>query len=169
MRRRRALSTGGPETPVCTTPAGGEAVRAQARARQRAAGFTLFEVLLGLMLMALVAALVLPRPNRPVGPATLRATAYDVSAVLRNARTAALSAGRPTSTVVDGRVGRIEGAGGRVDLPAGITAGVPDARRETILFEPDGRSNGGAILLATTTARISVAVSAETGSIRLVP
>jgi general secretion pathway protein H len=133
------------------------------------AGFTLFEVLLGLMLMALVAALVMPRPDRPLGPAALRTAAYQVSAVLRNARTAAIGAGRATSTVLDGRTGRIEGPGGRVDLPAGMTAALAEGGRPMIRFAPDGTSNGGDILLATEHARITVAVSAETGAVRLAP
>jgi general secretion pathway protein H len=142
---------------------------ASRRAFPGSPGFTLLEVLLGLALMALVAALVLPRPNRPVGPAALRTAAYEVSAALRNARTTAISDGRPATAVIDHRAGRVEGAGGRVDMPPGITVALLHGRQPGIRFAPDGSSTGGAVVLASATAQLTVAVNAETGAVQLAP
>lgn len=134
-----------------------------------AAGFTLIEVMLGLTLMALVATLVLPGLRRPAGPATLRATAYQVSALLRDARTAAINAGRPTSAVVDNAAGAIEAAGRRLALPSGIRIAAGVAGRPAIRFAPDGTATGGTVLLATATTRLAVSVEPDTGAIILAP
>ncbi len=47
------------------------------------AGFALFEVVLALAVIALLAAVILPRLGPGTGTATLRAKAYSVAALLR--------------------------------------------------------------------------------------
>lgn len=137
--------------------------------RRAAAGFTLFEVLLALVLMALLAGLALPTPHRPAGPMTLRMAAYGVLAQLRDARSAAASTGRPTEAVVDRMRGAVDAGGRHLQLPDGVAALLPDRSGSTITFAPDGTSSGGTIVLRTASQRAAVMVEGGTGAIHLAP
>lgn len=142
------------------------------RARRRTAGdagFTLFEVLLALMLMALLAGLALPTPHRPAGPMTLRMTAYGVLALLREARSGSANAGRPAEAVVDSRANALESGGRSLVVPDGVTIALADRTASAITFAPDGTSSGGTVVLRTAADRVSVAVEGGTGAIHLVP
>ncbi|MCW6508828.1 prepilin-type N-terminal cleavage/methylation domain-containing protein [Lichenifustis flavocetrariae] len=133
------------------------------------AGFTLFEVLLGLLLMALIAALVLPGPQRPTGPAALRTAANEVSALLRNTRTAAIGSGRPTRASIEPASNRVQSPvlGTQVEVPAGVSVALLDRSNQIIDFAPNGTSSGGNILLQGPVSRVVIAINADTGAIRL--
>ena len=133
------------------------------------AGFTLFEVLLGLLLMALIAALVLPGPQRHTGPAALRAAANEVSALLRNTRSAAIGSGRLTRASIEPANNRVQSLvlGTQVDVPAGVSVALLDRSSQTISFAPNGTSSGGNVLLQGPISRLVIAINADTGAIRL--
>lgn len=134
------------------------------------AGFTLVETIAALLVVSLLAGLALPFLRGGPGPAALRSSAYQVSALLRGDRNAAFALGRTSTTLVDSRAGIIRserggagfstGSGMRLDLIAPLSAG--------IRFYPDGRSSGGDLTLSTAGHRIALRVSRDTGAITLV-
>lgn len=127
-------------------------------------GFALIEVTLALVLIALLAALALPGLVRSTGAGALRVTEMQVSALLRDARTAAITTGAATAAVVDrrGRTVRAAAIGAAVALPSGTAARLEPA---AIRFFADGRSSGGTLTLATATTRATIAVSPDTGAV----
>ena len=130
------------------------------RFRDRRGGFALIEVMIALLMIAFIAAVVMPGLVRPTGPATVRIAAMNVSALLRNARNSATASGRPTLAVADGGVVRASGAA--VDMPPGAVAGPLGA---TIRFTPDGRAYGGPLTLASRSAAFVVSVNPDSGAI----
>jgi general secretion pathway protein H len=137
--------------------------------RGRDAGFALVEVTLALLLIGLLATLALPGLVRATGPAALRVAAFQVSALLREDRNAALRSGRVTVAGVeaDGRRVRSLTSSTFVSVPAGATAGLLDAPGG-IRFYGDGRASGGQIVLASSSSRVVVTVSPDTGAIHVV-
>ena len=133
------------------------------------AGFALIEVMLALMLIAVLASLALPGLVRATGPAALRIAAFQVSALLREDRNVAQSARRTTvTTIAFGGKRVLSGASSAtLDMPRGATAALFDARSPAIRFFADGRSSGGAIVIASDDARYVVAVNPDTGAIRV--
>lgn len=131
-------------------------------------GYALLEVTLALMLIALLSALALPGLARTTGPATLRVAAFQVSALLRDDRNLALASGRTTASVVDGGGRRMRSAASAafVDLPRGAIAALRPPMA-SIRFFADGRSSGGDVVLASNGARYIIAVSPDTGAIRV--
>src|SRR5688500_15791533 len=69
--------------------------------RGRSAGFALYELILALAVLGLVAAIIFPRLIRPPGPAELRAKALEVAALLRSDRNAALREQREILSRID--------------------------------------------------------------------
>ncbi len=140
------------------------------RPAERRAGFTLVETIAALLLLGLLAGLALPFLRGGPGPAALRASAYQVSALLRGDRNAALVSGRPSATLVDFRAGIVRSERGGAGFSAGpgmrldLDAPLPDAIR----FFPDGRSSGGSLILSAAGRRIDLRVSRDTGAIVLV-
>ena len=152
---------------VLAAPSGGpgEPVR---RSEPRA-GFTLVEVTLALALLSLVAALALPR-MLPDGAGTgLRVKAYQLAALLRADRDAALRTGRVVSTDVDVGARRVRsGASGRsLVLPRAfavrLTTGVPGGFR----FFPNGTSTGGELVLVKGAAEVSTRVDGLTAAVTI--
>jgi len=138
-----------------------------------AAGFTLLEMIVVLVVLALVAGVVMSRgPVRSRG-LTVRAAVADVVATLRGARGRAIAASRPVLVVVNGAEGRMSVDGQPVlSVPPGMALaaasglGTPPTSRLTgIRFSPDGSSSGGRILLADGTRRVLVAVDWLTGRV----
>jgi len=142
---------------------------------RRAHGFTLLEVLLVLVVMALGAALTLPALVRPSGT-ELRTATGSVVAGLRRAREAAVNGQRPATLTVDvaERSFAIDGGGERRRLPERISLSLFTARSEVqgedrgrIRFFPDGSSTGGRITLSTGERRYHVDVDWLTGRVRV--
>ena len=144
-------------------------MRRGAPARDGSGGFAMVEVMLALMLIAVLAALALPGLGRATGPAALRVAALQISAVLREDRNMSQSARRAVLTVVDANHGRIVSGSSRfaVTMPMGATVGILDAEPSGIRFFADGRSTGGAILIAAADARYLVSVDRSTGAIHV--
>lgn len=131
-------------------------------------GFTLVEVSLALMLIAVLAALSLPGLVRATGPSTLRIAALQAAALLREDRNTAQTTGRLVTSSVDAHVVHAGASAAELVMPPGATAGLVGATLPGIRFFADGRSSGGAIVIASATARMLIAVSADTGAIHVV-
>ena len=134
------------------------------------AGFALVEVALALLLIGLLAALALPGLVRATGPAALRVAAFQVSALLREDRNEALRSGQASSLVVEahGRRVKSETSSSVVELPYGATATITGTSAPSIGFFGNGRSTGGAFVIASAASRFLVSVSADTGAIHVV-
>lgn len=128
--------------------------------RDRRGGFALAEVMIALVMIAFIAAIAMPGLVRPAGPGALRVAAMEVTALLRDARSAALGGGRPTAATATGDA--VRSAASAVRMPPGATAGPAGA---TIRFAPDGRASGGPLRLATGSGLYVVGVDPTTGAI----
>lgn len=136
-------------------------------------GFALYELILALAILGLVAGVVFPRVARAPGPAELGAKAQQIAAVLRTDRNAALRSGRDVVSRVDAEAGTVaSGVTGRgVRLPAGVKVEFVQSSRELrpsgggIRFRPDGRSSGGFLTLRTETIGFDVSVNWLTGGV----
>jgi hypothetical protein len=110
----------------------------------------------------------LPGLPRPDGPASLRAAAYRIAALLRDERTVAGLRAQTTAVVLDAASRRVlSSTGAFVDLPAGAGFVLPSGAVRSISFTADGHSSGGSIVLQGTASRLAVVVSADTGAIRV--
>ncbi|MGF1641919.1 MAG: GspH/FimT family pseudopilin [Rhodospirillales bacterium] len=141
-----------------------------------AKGFTLFELLVVLALVALIAAGSLPLLARGTGPAALKGAAQDVAAALRRARSEAVV--RNTDVVLTVDVGersfRVGDAAARA-LPATLAVELYTAQTERIAadaggirFFPDGSATGGEIVLADDRSKLNVQVDWLTGRVVIV-
>jgi general secretion pathway protein H len=140
------------------------------------AGFTLIELLASLAVLGLALSLIAgykPPWSRGLG---LRATAAELAANMRLARSEAILSNRPVVLDVDlvGHRYRV-GTGTPRHLPADISlelltiAGeVLNDREGTIRFNPDGSSTGGRISLADGRRRVGVGVDWLTGRVSVV-
>ena len=142
----------------------------------RGTGFTLIELLASLAVLGLALSLIAgykPPWSRGLG---LRATAAELAANLRVARSEAILSNRPVLLDVDlvGHRYRV-GTGTPRHLPADISlelltiAGeVRNGREGAIRFNPDGSSTGGRISLADGLRRVAVGVDWLTGRVSIV-
>ena len=111
-------------------------------ASQAPPGFTLIEMTVVLVILALVAGLVLTRAPTRGGTVDLRAATSLVAGTLRVARTRAIAANRPVPVRFDPADAALQLGGDPVRrLPPGIRIAAAAA---AILFRPDGSSSGGA-------------------------
>jgi general secretion pathway protein H len=139
----------------------------------RVGGFTLIELLVSLAVLGLALSLIAgykPPWSRGLG---LQATAAEVAAGLRLARSEAIVSNRPVLFDLDltGHRYRI-GTGTPRSLPADlslqlltISGEALNAREGDIRFNPDGSSTGGRISLADGRRRIGVGVDWLTGRV----
>jgi len=137
------------------------------------AGFTLIELLVSLAVLGLVLSLIAgykPPWSRGLG---LRATAAELAAGLRLARSEAILSNRPVVLDLDlaGHRYRV-GTGTPRHLPADlslelltISGEALNGREGAIRFNPDGSSTGGRISLADERRRLSVGVDWLTGRV----
>ena len=139
----------------------------------RAGGFTLIELLVSLAILGLALSLIAgykPPWSRGLG---LQATAGELAAGLRLARSEAILSNRPVMFDLDliGHRYRI-GTGTPRGLPADlslelltISGEALNGREGDIRFNPDGSSTGGRISLADGRRRIAVGVDWLTGKV----
>jgi general secretion pathway protein H len=139
----------------------------------RAGGFTLIELLVSLAVLGLALALITgykPPWSRGLG---LQATAAELAAGLRLARSEAILSNRPVVFDLDliGHRYRV-GTGTPRRLPADlslelltISGEALNGREGDIRFNPDGSSTGGRISLADGRRRIGVGVDWLTGRV----
>lgn len=137
--------------------------------RDGRAGFTLLEVTLALALIGLIAALSLPRVLPHASSTALRAKAFEIAALLRADRNAALRTGRTVATALDlpGRRLRSGASPASVALPGhlglSLVAGLPNGFR----FFPDGTSSGGELILGRPGGALSVRVDGWTAAVAI--
>lgn len=128
-------------------------------------GFTLFELLIVLAIVALAVGLIIGRG--PLGARTLaiQAAASALASDLRAARAEAILRNRPVTVTID--VARhlwIASDGKPRSFPRDLTvrattvAGQVQAHKASIRFEPDGSCSGGSIVLADGTRHWRVGV-----------
>jgi general secretion pathway protein H len=141
--------------------------------RGRSAGFALYELILALAVLGLVAAVVFPRLIRPPGPAELRAKALEVAALLRSDRNAALREQREILSRIDlTRNAVVSGTRGyAVEIPRGVATKLVQSSREVrldgggIRFLPNGRSSGGVLSIRRGEVGYQVSVNWLTSSV----
>ena len=140
-------------------------------------GFTLLEMVCGLSLIAMMAAVLLPFIPRQTSRSRLQAYALQAAAMLKEDRNAAIRRGTGVATLVDAG-SRLIQSGATADMiriPADVhfEALLPRTcnRREslsTISFFASGMSCGGAVALARADVGYEVRVNWLTGRIEIV-
>lgn len=142
----------------------------------REQGFTLLELLVVLVLLALAATLAFPLANRSRSGLVLRAAAFDVAAELRATRTAALRSNSERTFNVDLQTRYFWSDARReprpiahqlaldVVVPSSEQTGPTSAR---LRFFPDGSSSGGTILIKEPGRVAKVSVDWLTGTPRV--
>jgi general secretion pathway protein H len=145
--------------------------------RVRAArGFTLFELLLVLVIMASGYALVVRFASGGVSGAELKSAARTVAAGLRDARGSAIAAQDSTALTLDLEKRTIEVSGGhraralpeRLDMKLYTAQSeIVDDKRGAIRFYPDGSSSGGRVTLAAGERKLLIDVDWLTGRVTI--
>ncbi len=149
--------------------------------QQTRSGFTLVELLVVLVVIALITALAAPRFGGPLTGAGLRRAADELTAALRGTRAWARGHGVPTALLLDlenrrfARMmsdGRIHWLGSwpedlRIAVSTAEEAIASDKRRAQIVFFPDGTSLGGRIILAHGENRVFITIDWLTGRAQL--
>jgi general secretion pathway protein H len=142
----------------------------------RQAGVTLLELLIVIALMAIIAALVVPMFGGPVSTSELRATARQLAAGLRLARSEAVSERRETFLVIDvaGKRFKVDREAREHALPSKVDLKLFTAQNDlvsenvgSIRFYPDGGSNGGRITVASGARKFDVDVDWLTGRVAI--
>ncbi|HUZ75083.1 MAG TPA: GspH/FimT family pseudopilin [Stellaceae bacterium] len=142
----------------------------------RSGGFTLIEVLLVLVIMALVMAATLPPLMGSGGAAEMRAASLEIAAALRQARSLAITRARPQVFTIDTASGAYLAGGARMTgrLPGDVHAVLITTTDErdngttgNIRFFPDGSATGGGIRLIQGNRRTDVMVDWLTGRVSI--
>ena len=137
---------------------------------KRRAGFTLLELSMAMLIMALIASLALPRILPGTSTSALRFTAWEVAAMLRADRNAAIGDRRAIETRFDLDGHKItSGASGRsIRLPDNVSLRLDSRVEGRVRFTPDGRSSGGLFMLARGSAGYGVRINGFTGVVEIV-
>lgn len=149
----------------------GEAIHA----RMDAAGFTLVELLVGLLVAALLAIMLPASLWRPDDATTVAKAAAEIEATLRRARAAAIAGNRPAVATFDLRTGRyaVDAAAPKALGPAltlrmrAANAEILDEGTARIRFHPDGSSSGGRITITGGTSSSHISIDWLTGRVSL--
>lgn len=145
-------------------------------ARPGQGGFTLFELLLVLVIMAAGYALVVRLSSGGVSGAQLKSAARSVAAGLRDARGTAIARQENTALTVDleHRTVQVGGASRPRALPERLElklytaqSEIVDEKKGAIRFYPDGSSTGGRITVASGERRFLVDVDWLTGRVTI--
>lgn len=141
-------------------PAGDPVVR---RRVTRDRGFTLIEMIVVLVVLALVGSIVLARGPMRSAVLDLRAAARAVASDMRSTRSRSIDIDRDLVFTIDPTAHDYGQRGGlRHGLPAAISVRTPAV---PIVFHPDGSSSGGAITLIEADRALVVSVDWLTGSV----
>lgn len=133
------------------------------------AGFTLLEMTLALAMIGLITALALPRIMTNAGPTALRMKAFEIAALLRTDRNAALRSGRVIVTAVDAGARRVRSgaSGATIAVPPAFAMQLASGTASGFRFFPDGTSSGGELILARPDAGLSVRVNDLTAAVSI--
>jgi type II secretion system protein H len=136
-----------------------------------APGFTLLELIVTLMVLALALAVVGPTIGRTTETIRTRAEVARFSAFLRHAREQAITTQRSHDLIFEPAVHRVTlRAGEEVratrSLPEHLTVQAEPPPALTVRFEPHGTSSGGTFRVASGSIRYRVTVDALTGRVR---
>jgi general secretion pathway protein H len=152
------------------------AERPHSIARRHAAGVSLLELMIVLMIMAIVAALVVPMLGGGVSNTELRSAARQLASGLRLARSEAVSQRRETFLLLDvaGRRFRVDRNPQEHALPRDVELKLFTAQKDlvdektgSIRFYPDGGSNGGRITVGSGERKYEVDVDWLTGRVAI--
>ncbi len=144
--------------------------------RQRTAGVSLLELMIVLMIMAIVAALVVPMLGGGVSNTQLRSAARQLASGLRLARSEAVAQRRETFLVVDvaGRRFKVDRDPKEHALPPEVDLKLYTAQKDlidekvgSIRFYPDGGSNGGRITVGSGERKYEIDVDWLTGRVAI--
>jgi general secretion pathway protein H len=144
-------------------------------ARHCSGGFSLLELIIVLAVAGFMLALIVGYKAPWSGTLSLRATAAELAAGLRLARSQAVAGNRPVDLALDLAAHRYRiGSAPPWALPPQLSIGlltVGGERRSAtsgdIRFNPDGSSTGGRIMLANGGQRIAVGVDWLTGRVQI--
>ena len=143
---------------------------------RRAAGVSLIELMIVLMIMAIVAALVVPMLSGGVSNTQLRSAARQLASGLRLARSEAVSQRRETFLLLDvaGRRFKVDRDPQEHALPRDVELKLFTAQKDlvdektgSIRFYPDGGSNGGRITVGSGERKYEVDVDWLTGRVAI--
>jgi len=144
-------------------------------ARAGQTGFTLFELLIAITLVAALTAVAVPVFTRSAGT-EVKAAARTLAAGLRRTRSRAVLQGRAQVLALDVKrhAFRVGTAGRTRALPSDVTLQLFTARSEllgeragAIRFYPDGSSTGGRITVTAGDRRLLVDVNWLSGRVRI--
>jgi general secretion pathway protein H len=146
--------------------------RGEALSNER--GFTLLELIVTLLVIALAVGMVVPTIGRSTESLRVRAEVAGFSAMLRHARERAIVTQTAQAVVIDPAARRISRLAGGPDgavretrlLSERLTIDADPAPALTVRFEPQGGSSGGDFRLASGTIAYRVTVDALTGRVR---
>ncbi len=139
------------------------------------AGFTLFEVIIALLLIGLIAAVAAPVLVGGLGASDPRLVAGEMAETFRRVRGAAIADNAEHLIAFDPRSGRYSVAGGAPrSLPPDLEVTVEGAVSEDVepgirrvRFFADGTSTGGEVVIADDRKAYRVAVDWLTGRVRI--
>lgn len=135
-------------------------------------GFTLLELVVTLMVVALAVALVGPAIGRSTETIRARAEIARFAALLRHTREQAITTRSPHALVVDPQEHQVRIVAGeevkrtRV-LPGDMTVEADPPPALTVRFEPEGTSTGGSFRLSAGPVHYRVTVERLTGRVHL--
>lgn len=145
-------------------------LRPQPSGRHTEQGYVLVELILALVIASLLAGLAMPWPSRTDGASELRAAGARIAVLLRTDRNAALRSGAPITTGIDlGAQAIHSGAGNNVVvLPPDTRIGVSESLAQGVRFNPDGRAQGGEIVLQGAKAhRVTLLINPVTAAVEI--
>lgn len=140
------------------------------------AGFTLLELLVVLMLMAMVYALAVPMISAGLPGTELKGAARQLAAGLRQARSLAVTRKEESTLILDveQRNFKVSGDQRRYALPAKVDISLFTAQSEllpdkigAIRFYPDGSSTGGRITVKSGVRKYDINVDWLTGQVTI--
>jgi general secretion pathway protein H len=141
--------------------------------KRREGGFSLFEMLTVLALLALAASIMLPMARKRANRPELAAFAQETTAYLRFARSEAIAQNREKLVRFDfdRRTVSTDGVAQSLVIPASTTVTIVTAsgevkgREASIRFFPNGGASGGNISIGGSARRIDIAINWLTGAV----
>lgn len=135
-------------------------------------GFTLIELVVTLLVLAIAVAVVTPTIGRSTENLRARAQVARLTAMLRHAREQAITTRKAYAVVVDPQAHRLtimtgEDVTSTRTLPAEVNIEAFPPQALTVRFEPYGASNGGDFRVQSGSIRYRVVVDGLTGRVKV--